>query len=127
MGMSMGMGMGTGMGMSMGMGMGTMMPQSIIGGNTMLPSVMGTTALPPVPMVSQMGMPMGPPMTHSSNIMNSLLPTAGMNMTGMAMGMGTAPMMPQNNSQLNLAPALGMALLDGAQMGFPQDSPMMMH
>lgn len=105
-----------------------MMPQSLIGNQVPLPAVMGTTAIPPVPMVSQMGMPMAPPMNPTGSIMPPMLPTNSMMMSGMPLGMGTAPPVPQPNTALNLSAALGLGLLGSSQRGsFPQEPPMMMH
>ena len=94
-------------------GMGGMMPQSLIGNQTMLPGVMGTTVMPPIPMVSQMGMPSGPAfINHSNNFMPGMLPPNTMAMTGASMGMGPGPALPINNSQaINMTAAMGLALL----------------
>lgn len=94
------------------MSMGGAMPQSLIGNNTMLPGVMGTTVMPPIPMVSQMGMTGMPQMINqSNNIMPGMLPQNTM-MGGPSLGMGTAPPIQQNNNVMDsMSAAMGLALM----------------
>ena len=101
------------------------MPASIIGNTTALPAMMGSMMLPNVPMVSQMGMPPGLPMNHSSNIMPPLLPTSSI-MAGSSLGMGTSPQLQSQNMQMQMqmSQAIGLGLLEGPQRGsLPQDLP----
>jgi hypothetical protein len=103
------------MGSMGGIGMGSMggiMPQSLIGNQTMLPAVMGTTVMPPVPMVSPMGMTAGPSFINNSNIMPGMLPPNTMTMGGASMGMGPGPALPMNNNQaIDMSAAMGLALM----------------
>lgn len=92
------------------------MPQSIVGQTTALPGMAGSMMLPNVPMVSQMGMPVGPPMNHSSNIMPPILPTNSI-MAGSQLGMGPGPQLAPNNMQMQMSQAIGIGLLDSPQRG----------